>query len=106
MGVIYRWEWGPMKVADIYGLTDVITGIDWKCIAIDEETGIEGFESGHLHLPEPNAQEFVTLLNVNNKTVNEWIEAHLNLSEIEAICAGHIESLKSPLVKTINFPTE
>jgi len=101
-----KWVWGPMKVTDMDQLQGVIIGVEWKCVAIDDQTGMNTSTNGLLDLPPPNPNDFITLDNVTVEIVNGWIAQYMTgQSDIEAQVSQDLNSMLNPAVKIYPMPT-
>lgn len=102
-----KWVWGPMKVTDVDQLQGVIVGVEWKCVAIDSDTGVNTSVTGVLDLPPPDPADFITLENVTAEIVNGWIALYMtNQNDIEAQCLQDLQGILNPVVKIYPFPAE
>lgn len=93
MDAEFEWMWGPMRVEQLEGFSDVITGIYWICLAKYQGYEQQGKESGLMELPPPHADSFIPLADINATQIGAWIAENFDKAPIEAICLGHLESV-------------
>lgn len=86
MAVEYIWTWGPMKVETVNGIDNVVTGIQWSCVAKDPSISdtITGVESGIMLTPPVNPENYITISELTDAIVNSWIDISMDKPTIES----------------------
>lgn len=107
MAVEYNWSYGPMKVETVNGINNVVTGIQWCCIAKDltYSNTITGVESGMLSTPTVDPDNYITIEELTSTIVQEWINAGINKMEVEAKVLTLLNDQLFPSVTFIEVPT-
>ena len=104
MAVQYEWRFGPMKVETVNEIPNVVTSINWMCIAQDlaRSPNAAGTTSGTVATPLPDSNNFVPLEDLTTSIIEGWITQNIQKSEIESQCAASLEQELTPPVQWVN----
>lgn len=95
-----------MKVEIVNDINDVVTGIQWSCVAKDSAISdtITSVESGVMLTPPVDLNEYVTLTNITDTIVNDWIAVGMNKSLVEGKVLAVLNEQLVPKTTFIDVP--
>lgn len=92
----YNWIISAMDVKlSEEQMKDVVTLVHWRRVAIDGEFSAESY--GTCPVGSPTPEEFVSYEDLTKEEVESWLEAGLDVAEIDANLAAQIELKKNPI---------
>jgi hypothetical protein len=101
----YNWIVNAMEVKLSEGeMKNVVTMVHWTRNAIDGEFSAGSYGSCLVGSPTP--EEFVSYDDLTKEEVESWLEANLNVSEIDANLDAQIELEKNPIQAILPPPFE
>lgn len=101
----YNWIVNAMEVKLSEGeMKDVVTHVHWRRIATDGELSAERYGCSSVGSPTP--EEFVSYEDLTKEEVESWLEASLDVAEIDANLDAQIELKKNPVDATLPPPFE
>jgi hypothetical protein len=101
----YNWIVNAMEVKLSEGeMKNVVTMVHWRRTAIDGEFSAESYGTCSVGNPTPEA--FVSYEDLTKEEVESWLEASLDVSEIDANLDYQIQSKKNPIQATLQPPFE
>jgi hypothetical protein len=98
----YEWHLGPANVYSKQGLTDVVSSVDWYCTAYAPD-GTTYKASGIVDVGPPNPSSFVPFSGISQSTVQSWVFAKINQTNVETALATQYASASNPSIKQFNF---
>lgn len=107
MAIQYEWRFGPMKTETINGIPNVVTHVNYMCIAQDLERSSKatGAISGSIPVPSPDPNNFITLDNLTSSVLEGWINQGIQKSDVESSCTELLENELTPPVQWVNVST-
>lgn len=105
MSIQYKWNFGPLKVETVNNIPNVVTGINFMCIAqdLDRSQTARGQKSGFAPVPDINTDNFVSIDNLTTSVIQEWINQCVPKTKIEELCASFLEKELLPPVQLIDL---
>lgn len=103
MAIDFTWTWGPMTLQTVGELEDVVTGIQWKCVAKDVDTETEVFQTGQLPVPSADPNTFIQFKDLTKLIVDSWIET-MDKTDTETVCTALMNSILNPPIKFADVP--
>jgi hypothetical protein len=101
----YNWIVNAMEVKLSEGeMKDVVTMVHWTRNAIDGEFSAESYGTCSVGNPTPEA--FVSYEDLTKEEVESWLEASLDVAEIDANLLSQVELKKNPIDATLPPPFE
>ena len=92
----YNWIISAMDVKlSEEELKDVVTTVHWRRTAVDGEFSAESY--GTCPVGSPTPEQFVSYEDLTKEEVESWLEAGLDVVEIDANLAAQIELKKNPI---------
>lgn len=105
MSIVYNWAVGPFDTAPSQDeLTNVVKAVHWRYSAQDGEYNTDMY--GMVSLDPPSAENFTPFNNLTKQQVVEWLEAKLDVPQMQGDLANSIERLKNPPIVTLQVPWE
>jgi len=101
----YNWIVNAMEVKLSEGeMKDVVTMVHWTRTAIDGEFSADTYGACSVGNPTPEA--FVSYEDLTKEEVESWLEASLDVAEIDANLLSQVELKKNPIDATLPPPFE
>jgi hypothetical protein len=101
----YNWIVNAMEVKLSEGeMKDVVTLVHWRRTATDGEFNAESY--GTCSVGNPTPEEFVSYEDLTKEEVESWLEASLDVAQIDANLLSQVELKKNPIDATLPPPFE
>jgi hypothetical protein len=101
----YNWIISAMEVKLSEGeMKDVVTLVHWRRTATDGEFSADTY--GTCSVGNPAPEEFVSYEDLTKEEVESWLEASLDVAEIDANLDAQVELKKNPIDATLPPPFE
>ncbi len=103
MAIEYKWIITKMDTATSEdGLTDVVKSIYWRYQAKEDSYLLELYGERKLFTPSPEA--FIPYASLTEAQVIGWLEASLNVSDLQKTLEEQIQNLKNPPIVNLPLP--
>lgn len=100
----YNWNIPALNcIVNQDGLTNVVKGIHWRYIGIDENNSTSEL-IGYQEIGQANSENFTPYSGLTLETVCEWLAPYVNISEMEATIAEKIAEKVSPIEIILPLP--
>ena len=103
----YKWQINALDCVPIEGkMTDVVSVVHWNRIA-DTFLGAEPLQVsiyGTMNCGQPIETDFTAYPDLTFEQICQWLEADLNVSELDASLNSQIENIKNPPIVNLPLP--
>jgi hypothetical protein len=99
----YKWVINGLDCIPNEGqLIDVVSIVHWSRLA--EQDDIQVSVYGAMNCATPSETDFTAYSDLTFKQICEWLEAGLNVSELDASLDSQIENIINPPIITLPLP--
>ena len=103
MATIYSWQINQLDTApQLDGLPDVVVTVHWTRFATDGKYSVNNI--GTMGCQTPSETDFTAYPDLTFDQVCSWLDAGLNVEEIDASLAVQIENLINPPIIVLPLP--
>lgn len=103
----YKWQINALDCVPKEGqMIDVVSIVHWSRIAeknINNEL-IKVFVYGTMSCPSPSETDFTAYPDLTYEQICSWLDAGLNVSELDANLDSQIENIINPSIVTLPLP--
>lgn len=99
----YKWVINQMDCVPEEGqLIDVVSVIHWSRFAEQEDIKVSVY--GTMPCTSPSETDFTSYPDLTYEQICEWLEAGLNVTELDANLDSQIENIINPPIVTLPLP--
>jgi hypothetical protein len=103
----YKWEIAVLNCVPKEGkMIDVVSVINWRRLPKQniQETTIQVSIYGTMNCPYPLEKNFTPYADLTFEQICQWLEAGLNVSELDANLDIQIDNILNPKIITLPLP--
>jgi hypothetical protein len=101
----YKWVINALDCVPKEGqIIDVVSIVHWSRFGIQNDIQVSMI--GTMNCEKPSETDFTAYSDLTFEQICEWLEAGLNVSEIDANLDSQIENIKNPPIINLPLPFE